>query len=192
VNYRPGAHILTRAVAPASSPVSLSDVKEHLRVTSSSEDAVIQAYIDAAVESLDAEGELGRAIIEQTWDESFRTASRDIRLSILPPKALVSVKYYDRDNVQQTATLGDFTLFSGDGWAFVRSDDWPGAYDRPDAYTVRYTAGMAYVPATLTHAIKLMVGNWYENRADASEAKLSEIPRAATHLLNLLRTGWYG
>jgi len=37
MKYRAGEHILSRAVAPATSPVSLVDMKAHLRVTSSSE-----------------------------------------------------------------------------------------------------------------------------------------------------------
>jgi len=192
MKYRAGEHILSRAVAPAASPVSLVDMKAHLRVTSSSEDDVIQAYIDAAVASLDAQGELGQAIIAQTWDESFSQATRDVALSIIPATALVSVTYYDTDNAQQTADLADFALYSGEFWAFVRSSNWPQVYDRPDAITIQYTAGMATVPAGLVHAIKLIVTHWYENRADVSEAKLADIPRGAAHLINMLRGGWYG
>jgi uncharacterized phiE125 gp8 family phage protein len=190
--YRPGQHILKRVVAPTASPVRLDDMKAHLRATYSDEDDLIQSYIDAAVSMLDAQGELGQAIMPQTWDESFSTAARDVELSIRPSISLVSVKYYDTENVLQTATIGDFALYSSDFWAFVRSENWPQVYDRPDAITVQYVAGAGLPPESLVHAIKLTVGHWYEARADASEVKLSDIPRGATHLINLLRGGWYG
>lgn len=190
--YRAGEHILKLAVAPATSPVSLPDMKAHLRITGSSEDDVIQAYIDAAVAALDAQGELGQAIMPQTWDESFSHSSRDVNLTIKPAISLVSVTYFDGENVAQTANLDDFSLYSGDFWAFVRSDNWPAVYDRPDAITVRYTAGMASVPAGLVHAVKLIAADWYESRANSTEMKLSEIPRNATMLVNMLRGGWYG
>jgi len=190
--YRAGDHIVRRVVGPAASPVSLADMKAHLRVTSSAEDGLIQSYIDAAVSMIDADGELGQAIMAQTWDESFSSASRDIRLSIRPAVELVSVSYFDADNAQQTANLADFALYSSDFWAFVRSNNWPSAYDRPDAITVRYIAGLGAPEQGIIHALKLIVSHWYENRADATEAKLSDIPRGAAHLINLSRGGWYG
>jgi uncharacterized phiE125 gp8 family phage protein len=61
-----------RTVAPASTPVSLSEAKAHLRVTSSAEDAVIQMYLDAAVSYLDGwAGVLGRCMVTQTWAQTF-------------------------------------------------------------------------------------------------------------------------
>lgn len=188
--YRTGDHILTLATAPAAVPVSLADLKEHLRVDGTYEDALIDGYAAAAVACLD--DEIGRAIITQSWDEAFQNPSRDVYLSKLPVQSLTSVTYFDADNVEQTATLSDFTLYTSDEWAFVRSDNWPQTYDRPDAITVRYVAGTDQPDERVVQAVKLIVGHWYEHRMDASEAKLTEIPRAASHLVNLMRGGWYG
>jgi len=192
VIYRSGDHILTLATAPASIPVSLDNMKAHLRVDGSDEDMLISAYLNAATAALDGEGELSRAIITQSWDEAFKNPSRDVYLSMKPAASLTSVKYYDTDNVEQTATLGDFTLYSSSDWAFVRSDSWPATYDRPDAITVRYVAGEASAPENIVQAVKLIVSHWYQNREDTSELNLKEIPRAASHLIGLSRLGWYG
>lgn len=186
----PGSHMLALVTEPASYPVSLADMKDHLRVTHSLEDDLIAAYIASAVET--AEEELNRPIVSQVWDESFQRPARDVYLSKVPAVSLTSVTYYDADNVQQTAELSDFILFGDDNYAFVRSDNWPTAYDRPDAITIRYSAGYSTPPKAVNQALRLIVGSWYENRVDAVEKSLREIPRAASHLLSLHRLGWYG
>lgn len=184
--------IVTVATPPAAGPVSVSDMKAHLRVSHSDDDALITAYLAAAVASLDVNGELGRAIITQTITESLQYPTRDTYLSVLPAQALVSVKYYDTDNVEQTATLGEFALYKSDDWAFVRSDNWPSTYDRPDAVTITYTAGQDAAPDDIQHAIKLIVGHWYEYRESVTEVTLAEMPRAVSHLIGLHRRRWYG
>lgn len=193
--YRDGEHITTLVTAAAELPVSLADMKEHLRVDASHEDDLITAYISACAASLGSEGELGQPLVTETWDEAFKNPSEDVYLSVLPAQSITSVSYYDRDNVQQTATLADFTLYQSDRWAFVRSDNWPDTFDRPDAITIRYDAGFGAagdVPVEIVQAMKLIVAHWYQNREDASQATLNEIPRAASHLLGLRRVGWYG
>ena len=189
--YRPGEHITKLVVGPASSPVSLDDMKEHLRVDANDENNLIQFYIDACAASLGPEGELGQAIIPETWDESFQSPPRDVYLTVLPARSIESVTYFDKDNVQQTAILSDFALYSSDRWSFVRSENWPGTFDRPDAITVRYEAGFDSVPLEVAQAVKMIVAHWYQNREDTTEVNLKEIPRAASHLLGLRRIGWY-
>lgn len=188
--YRAGDHILTLAAAPANGPVSRVDMKEHLRVDITEDDSLIAAYMDAALACLD--DEIGRAFITQSWDESFQNPTRDVYLGKLPVASLTSVKYYDADNVQQTATLSDFTLYKSDDWAFVRSDAWPATYDRPDAITIRYVAGADEADPRVGQAMKLIVDHWYQNRSDVSALSLKEMPRAVAHLVEQLRGGWYG
>lgn len=183
--------IISVAVPSVSDPVSLEQIKAHLRVTSTADDGILTAYLGAAVASLDVGGELGAAISVQTIDESLQSTTRDVWLSVAPARDLVSVTYYDTDNALQTAPLRDFALYKSADKAFVRSDNWPATYDRPDAVAIRYTAGHDTAPADLCHAIKLIVGHWYENRSDTSELTLKEIPRAASHLIGLHRRGWY-
>lgn len=174
-------------------PVEIGEMKLHLRVDHSDEDGIIDDYIASATASIGEE--LGRVMVTETWAESMSSAPRDVYLTKLPADTLVSVTYYDTGNIQQTATIADFALYAADDWAFVRSDSWPAVFDRPDAITVKYSAGYGaadVVPAHLKQAIKLVVGHWYENREDASEVALTEIPRAASHLIGLSRVGWYG
>ncbi len=184
--------IINVTVPPVLPAVSLPDMKAHLRVTHDLEDGLIEAYTSAAVASIGVDGELGLALGAQTVSEALQNPERDIFLSVPPAQSLVSVTYYDTENAQQTADLADFEFYAGGDRAFVRSDNWPVTYDRPDAVTITYTTGLAEVPADLVHAIKLIVSHWYQNRSDTSEVTLKDVPRAASHLLGLHRVGWYG
>lgn len=185
--------VLTLVTGATDLPVDLADMKAHLRVTHSAEDDLIGAYMAAAAESI--EQETGVCFGSQVWEQSFQNPSRDLWLLKTPVQSLTSVKYYDPDNTEQTADLSDFDLFNMGDWFIVRSDDWPTTYDRPDAITIRFTCGFASVddmPKTVGQAMKFIVGHWYEHREETSDLKLTEIPRAASHLLSLTRLGWYG
>ena len=188
-----GARILSRAVAPAALPVSLSDTLAHLRVDDVRENNLVRLYIGSACRIVEQKS--GRTLITQTWDESFKTATKQVMLSKSPVQSLVSVKYYDTDNVQQTATLSDFTLVALEDGPYVESDNWPSTYDRADAITIQYVAGYGIsssIPETLRHAILLIVGQYYEYRMNAEEVNAYPIPLGIENLIGLERGGWYG
>ena len=188
-----GSRILTLATAPADKPVSLTDTKAHIRVDGTTEDALVNLYVGAATRVV--EQKAGRTLVTQTWDESFKTATKQVGLSLNPVQSLVSVKYYDTSNVLQTATLSDFTLVKCPDAPYVESDNWPTTYDRADAITIQYIAGYglaAAVPETLRHAVLLIVGQYYEYRMNAEEIKANPIPLGVEDLIGLERGGWYG
>lgn len=54
-------------------------------------------------------------------------------------------------------------------------------------YVVGYSDDDSKVPATLKNAIALMAAHWYTNREPIQDIPMSEIPMAATSLLNLNR-----
>ena len=189
-----GPHILTLVTGPIISPVSLATLKAHLRIDEATEDDILQMYLDAATAV--AQEQLGKALISQTWNESVRYVNGRVDLTVNHVQSLSSITYYDSDNVQQTATLSDFDLVAGDDWAYVESDAWPSLYSRADAITFQYVAGFGSspdsIPANIRQAILLLAGQYYANRENVSEAKLTELPQAFTALIGLSRTGWYG
>lgn len=192
-------HMLERLEAPDVTPVSLSDVKAQLRFTASDEDAYLTALIAAAVAFVDGEGALGRAMIAQKWGQSMQYPAGRVYLKMTPVTELTAVKYWDADNVQQTATLSDFRLVANGTWAYVEPIDgaaWPTAFNRPDAVTLEYMAGYgetaANVPADLRHALLLLISHWYQNREASSESAVQEIPLGFEMLVNAHRVSWYG
>lgn len=70
---------MIRVTPPTGAIVSLPEVKAHLRVDHAHEDALIQAYMDAATSWIDGfDGVLGRCVMEQTWRATAYEAARII------------------------------------------------------------------------------------------------------------------
>lgn len=165
-----------RVSPPAETPVSLAEAKAHLRVTSSDDDALIGALIQAATDWLDGWcGILGRALVTQTWrvDLCAFPACRWLRLPLGPVQSITSVVYSDAADDEQTLDAASYSLHveaSGPVILFSRDAVWPSTYRRPDAVRVTLVAGYgdaADVPAPIKTAILLMVGDLYASSAGA-------------------------
>lgn len=189
--------------AATEEPVTLSDVKSHLRIDHTDDDAILAAYITAAVAMVDgASGRLKRSLVTQTWKQSqpCPNGAGVIWLELPPIIAVSSIEYVSsEDNTLTTAALTDFdTIAQNDGFAIVRpkqGKSWP-AFDasRPDALQVTFTTGYgdaASVPAPIKSAIYLLVGHYYANREATTDYRLREIPLGVDALLEQYRSKWY-
>lgn len=190
---------LVRIAAPTVLPVTTAEARAQLRVTHFDDDAYIASLIAAAVAHIDGAGVLGRAMISQTWANWFPASPQRARLGMGPFIALTGVSYYDADGALQAANLSDFETRLIDGAVFCLPKDgfsWPTAQSRPDAIRVSYTAGYgtaaADVPASLRHAILLLVAHWYDARAAASNTAMHDVPLAFDALIGGERATWYG
>lgn len=192
-----GQGISTRTVAP-SALISTADLKTHLRVDGSDDDTFIDGLLSAATDMLEGPNGIlgGKAIGAQTWKYTTGrvSGSAALYLPITPATAITSIKYYDADNVQQTATTGDFDFYSNEDQAFIKpktGNAWAAMYSRADAVEVVYTAGFATIPDTLTHALKLIVGHLYENREAVITGTITaELPLAVDVMVSLHKKGW--
>jgi uncharacterized phiE125 gp8 family phage protein len=136
-----------RTVAPTSRPVSIYEVKARLRVAHDAEDADIDAMIDEAISKLDGyRGILGRAIMPQTWRETF-DGWGTLRLA-LPNVTTATVTYKDDAGVTQTLTGVD--LKADPSGSYVVANGPSGATD----ITVTY---QCQAPADILPSIKRAV-----------------------------------
>jgi len=188
-----------RTTPPASEPISLSEVKAHVRVDSTDDDTLLTGLIAAAVAHLDGQGVLGRAMITQSWSQWVSQSPGVVRLTVGPFQSLTSVEYYDVDNALQTGTLTDFEIRLDGDFVLVKPKEdhvWPHAYIRQDAIKITYVAGFgdaaADVPQSVRQAMLLMIGHWYENREAVAEGNFKELPMAVDALIGVERVGWYG
>jgi uncharacterized phiE125 gp8 family phage protein len=186
---------LRLVTAPAVTPIDLAEAKAHCRVYYNDDDSYLTTLIAAAVGLVDAQGMLGRCMINQTWAEYFPNAPGEVRLSMTPFASLTSVKFLDDAGVYQTATLANFETYRSGEFVYLRpkeGSEWPEADIRKDAYEITYVAGFGAtatsVPAGLRHAIKMIVGYWYANRASGGD----ELPLPAKVLIEQERVSWYG
>lgn len=164
---------LTLQAAPAADPVSLAEVKAHLRVDHDDDDTIIALYVDAALAHLDGdEGLLGRALVTQTWDQTIDDFpyGDDLPLMLAPVQSVTSITYRDMGGNTQTFPAESYMLRNRHGltWVHLKDDyTWPETDDEPDAVTVRFVAGYgdaAAVPAAIKAAMLLHIGHLYENR----------------------------
>lgn len=160
---------LRRIVDAATEPISLDEAKTYLRVTHSSEDALISTLITAARQACEAE--TGRSLVTQTWAKTIDLFPDAIELPYPPVVSISSVQYIDATTALTTTLSPEsYTLDnkSEPGWLVpAYGYDWPIPLDVINAVTVTYLAGYGdadEVPEVLKAWIKLHLGNLYANR----------------------------
>ena len=183
---------------PASTPVSVEDCKEDLRIEDSftDDDALISSYIYAAAKL--ASEITGKKLINETIKLSLSSFTTEIDLKFLPVASITEIQYYDVDNVSQTLNVSDFYLYNYDqeGCLVVKdSTTLPATYSRRDAVNITFVAGYGTdgtnIPVTILKAIRLIVAHWYENRSQSIIGfSVAEIPYGVEVLLGSERTGW--
>lgn len=158
-------------VTPPVHGVSLATVKAHLRVDHNDDDALIAAYLDAAVGHIDGpHGWLDRAIWPQTLElrqNGFGPAP--IRLPYGPATSVTSVKYVDANGAEQTLASDQYTLTNAGDLGLAYGASWPSLRGDAEGVRIRYVAGFASLPPAILSAILLMVGDLYQNRETVGE-----------------------
>lgn len=158
---------------PTAQPVGLEDMRAHLRVTYRDEDALIQQLMAAAVAHLDGwNGVLGRAIMSQTWSETFSGPGPYL---LAMPDATVATA-----TVDGIAASGVTTEATAAGVS-VEFDSYG------SETTIEYTCAL---PARLLPvaqiAVKLLVAHWFENRSAVGES-MAALPMAVDAVLAGIR-----
>lgn len=190
---------LELVTGPATASLTLAEVKAQLRIDSDDEDTLLTNLIHTAEAHVDGLGDLGRAMITQTWAQYENQAPGWVRLHMTPVQSLTSVEYYDSDGTLQTATVSDFELWRDGDHMICKPKDgkqWPGADTRPDAIKITYVSGFgdasSDIPESIRQAMLMLIAHLYENREAVTEAKLMSTPMGYDMLMNNQRVGWYG
>lgn len=177
-------------VGPEEEPVSLDEVKTHLRFTGDAEDSLIEGLITAAREQCELVAR--RAFVAQTIDLRLGAWPEIgvLRLPQPPLAELLAVEYLDAAGTMQTMPTDDYYVYQADpGMLVLRAGaSWPAAALMPGpSITVRYVAGYglaAAVPRRYKHAILLLVGTWFAVREHVVMGTIArEIPNSVRSLL---------
>lgn len=183
---------LVLVTGPAIEPIALAEAKLHLRVDDTADDNLITALITVARERV--EHITRRALITQTWDLKLEDwpSGDELRIPLPPLQSVTSVKYLDQDGAESTMDSADYIVdtASEPGRIVLAWDaTWPSSTTLYPAnpITVRFVAGYgdagSDVPQAIRQAMLLMIGEWYENRENAGEARLQQISLSAEALL---------
>ncbi len=183
---------LILVTSPAIEPLTLEEVKDHLRIDGTDEDSYIEPLIQPAREW--AEAYLNRALITQTWDvflERFpKSSSTQIEIPLPKLQQILDVKYQDILDVQQ---IWSNTLYTVDtnreiGRIIpITDEDYPSTFGHIHDVVIRFEAGYGLnsedVPRAIIQSMLLKIGHWYERREDSSVAPMHKIPDGAKDLL---------
>jgi uncharacterized phiE125 gp8 family phage protein len=152
---------LVQTAPPVVAPLDLDTVKLHLRVDYDDQDSLIQAFIDAAIESLDGyAGFLGRCLVEQQWTlyldrfphhgwdyPLWREGRRELMLPLSPLIAVDSVTYIDPAGDAQTLDPATYVVRTGPraSIALRMGQSWPLTSRDPRNVAIAFRAGYATV-----------------------------------------------
>lgn len=177
-------------------PISTLDAKDHLRVSSSAEDVLIDGLVAPARSW--AETYTRRAFMRQTVRYTRDRFPKGDTLE-LPRGPLygsstnVTVTYFP-STAQSTGEVLSSTVYFVDTESIAprvvleREQSWPTDVPRnANAVQVDFKAGYGLssdVPAGIKHAMKLLVGHWYENREGVVAGSVArEVPFTVKSLL---------
>ncbi len=157
-------------------PLSLHEVKEHLRVIGGDEDLLIASLIPVAREM--AEMETRRALVSQVWRDRYALAPETLTLRRWPVQSISAIRVGG-----ELIDLADVSVELGDN-AAVSSLLWRGK-----GVEVTYVAGYgdhaADVPASLRQWMLLQIGAMYADR-QAHVVARSEGVAVNPHVAGLL------
>jgi uncharacterized phiE125 gp8 family phage protein len=155
-------------------PLTVAELKTHLRVDNSDEDALIASLGEAARDYVERHTSVilcSRSFYLEA--DGFPSERNDIVLPIGPVTAVTQVGWrpVGGDTVQVGTVNTDYRASSNLTPLRIRlpvlKTEWPRTEVATDAVQITVVAGYASaaeVPEMAKHAIRLMVGHWYENR----------------------------
>lgn len=182
---------LSLITPPTEEPLTVTDVKEHLRIVTTKEDRYLQRLIGRARVRL--ERDTGLALLTQTWDYYLDCWDDPIVLPKSPLQSVTHVKYYDTGGTQQTWSDDEYDVDTvsmpgriSTAYGYV----YPAAQDRLNSIVVRMVCGftskttLANTHDDLNQALLLLVSHFYENREPTLTGTIiSEVPMAYRRLV---------
>ena len=182
---------LTVSSQPAVEPVSVSEAKTHLRVETSDDDTYIGSLISAARQLVELQTR--RTLITQSFELTLdRFPQGAIRIPRSPVQSITSIVYLDENGDEQTL---DSSLYRLNETTIVASvapeygESWPSTLATTKSVTLTFVAGYGDaaddVPEPIKHAIKLMIGTYYDpvRQTVVMGDAPSEVPQSASFLL---------
>lgn len=175
---------------PVTEPLTLSEVKAHLRVDGAVEDALMQSLM--LTSRLHIEAALGLALITQSWRLVLDAWPADgiVNLPIAPIQSLTEIRVMSSDGTPRVVADTQYALDSSRRPArLIAKDNWPTPGRKFAGIEIDFVAGFganaSAVPEPIRQALLLLVAHWYEHR-DPIEigTPATAVPQAVCRLLH--------
>jgi uncharacterized phiE125 gp8 family phage protein len=156
---------------PTLSVLSLTEAKDHARISGTDEDAQVQRWLETATEEV--EHDTGLKLLTQTWDVTttrFPSGRDSLSLPMGPLQAVTHLKYYDADAVLQTVSSTDYLVDVASLVGIIGLTDagtWPTDLRFFQPVTIRVVVGWTaahLVPRPLVQAVAELVAEHSEHR----------------------------
>ena len=171
---------LTLKTPPATEPLTLTQIKDYLKISDyeeyATEDAYLTSLITAAREY--CEDFQNRAYITQVWEMAMPYFPGEIEIPKGKLQSIGSITYKNSAGVTATLTANTEYVVSARGIlgrvvpAYGKA--WPSFVPFPlDAVIITFTCGYGAasdVPEKVIQAMKLLISHWFNNRVPVDQA----------------------
>lgn len=175
---------------PATEPVTLSEMREHLGITQStdtSRDSIISRRIVCAREW--AEEYTRTFFITQSILGSADDFHENIIYLKRPLQSVTTVKYIDETGIQQLISSSEYQVDTLSACILPKyGAEWPTARNQPNSVQIQFIVGYgnaAAVPESIKEAIRFIVSQWevFQSSIEGVMRPFT-IPNAAKQLLD--------
>ena len=150
--------------------VTLAEAKSFLRITSNSEDALIQSLIHSAVTQ--AERMMNRDILTTTYENFRNSFAEDLTLRRGAYQSVESIEYLS-DGSYVVLDPTEYTVTIGGSFGVVCQIYIPTHEPVCNSVKIIFKTGFgddaSFVPEDIKTAIKMIVSDMYANRGDCSD-----------------------
>jgi uncharacterized phiE125 gp8 family phage protein len=155
-------------IGPQIEPVSVAELKAHLRIDGTAEDAVVASLITTA--RLQIEAALALALITQSWSWTFDRWPRraSVELPVSPVQQINAVTVVQAGGAATMPSSAYILDGHGIGARLIARDNWPQPSIAALGVEIRLVAGFgttpADVPAAIRQALLVLAAHWHSRR----------------------------
>lgn len=181
---------LVLTAAPAVEPLTVDEVKAHLRIDHSDEDMLLASLI--ASSRLHIEAALDLALISQSWSWALDAwpDPRALELPLRPVQSVEAIRVAAEDGTMVQLSPDRFLVDGASipSRVLSTSESWPRPGIPALGIEVAFTAGFgdepSAVPQPIRQALLMLVAHWYEHREPvAIGTEATRIPDTVSALL---------